>query len=338
VRTLLVHPSLGNKDGAVNVRYSLDVEVDFVNGAVAATLTPRERVALLAQHPSGRARFWGTYTHNASQIARVHEGALVLFTGGNRCFAWGVVGVRFDNAEFARVLWQATEDKGTYAHVYSLARFERVDIPYDTLRTVLGPKYPFRGLTVYDADGKGDAMVETLGLDLSHDSGYDRHDRRLAVELADEIPADPRPIETVHTPVVRVISPARTWEYHRGEAMLVQAYAATLGDTRYYRLFTSVGITDLCVDRPDGMELVEAKSAAGPRYVREALAQLFDYARAMEPPVLLSGLFPSSPEPSDLAYLHAYGIDCVYREGPGQYRRLAAPITARFNVRRLWAR
>ena len=60
--------------------------------------------------------------------------------------------------------------------------------------------------------------------------------------------------------------------------------------------------------------------------MRQALAQLLDYAPYSPSPARhLAGLFPEAPEHEDIELLHRYGIGCIYRQGPGVFRRLTAP-------------
>lgn len=334
---LLVHPSLGSRDGAVNVERSLHVPVDFTTGPLAATLTAGQQVALLDRHPTGLARFWGTYAHNAAKIARVREGDVVLFTGRGHCWAVGVMGYRFDNADFAQVLWRETQGKGTYQHVYALAAFEYADIPYEAINQPLGlkPSNHFQSMTVYDRGGKAEAIMDALHLQVPS-TAYDLLDDAVAVELADEVRF--APIEEVWTPVAVATIDAQARLFLRGEAMLVQAYAASLRGASSDRCFTAAGVTDMCVHTPDGLELIEAKSAADRGYVRQALAQLLHYAPHVRPrPVRASALFPVSPDAAGVALLHRYGIDCIYRSGPGRYPRLPAPPEARELITRFWS-
>lgn len=286
--TLLIHPSSGRNDGRVNAKRSLHVPVDFSRSELARTLTSGQLGELRRRHPDGRARFWGTYQHNGDKIARVHEGDVVLFTGQGGAWAVGVVGHRFENPGFARSLWVETTGKGTYRHVYALARYQEVDIPYTDINRPLGfkPSNHFQGMAVYEGD-RADTVIDALRIDitLQEDAAYEAADDDLAVELEEELQqaAPLSPVETVGSAwaVRRVDGGDRL--VRRGEGRLVAAYAASLGrDVEYGRNFTTAGVSDLYIRHPDGDELIEAKSVETHLYVRQALAQLLDYAPAIQ--------------------------------------------------------
>ena len=84
------------------------------------------------------------------------------------------------------------------------------------------------------------------------------------------------------------------------------------------------------------VEVVEAKSLATQEKVREAAAQLFDYAvHAPKPVTRLSGLFPEPPKAEALAYLARLGIDCLYPDGDG-FARVEAPAARREYLLPVW--
>ena len=111
----------------------------------------------------------GTYEHNRKKIARVHEGDAVIFTGEGSGWAVGVVGYRFENADFAQQIWQETKGAAptTYLSDPSL-RFSQPDISYAAINEPLGlkPNNHFQAMAVYDKDGKGDAVVDALYLNV----------------------------------------------------------------------------------------------------------------------------------------------------------------------------
>jgi hypothetical protein len=333
--TLLVHPSRGKADGRINWDRSLGRPVDFLQGPLASTLTSSQTAALRRRHPDGLARFWGTYGYNEAKISRVHEGDVVLFTGQGGAWAVGTIGYRFENAAFARTLWVETQGKGSYQHIYSLARYREVTIPYAAMNEPLGHKLTnhFQQIAVYD-DYRAQAAIEALRLDVvqQEDVFYETADAALADLLTSELEDEARlvPIETVGTisTIAHVTGGDRLVQ--RGESSLVQAYAASLpADAKHGRHFTSAGVTDLYVKDARGGELIEAKSVETHLYVRQALAQLLDYAPTITPsPTSVSALFARRPADRGIGLMHRYGINCIYRSGPSTYRRLTAPPEA----------
>ena len=339
--TVLIHPSRGNADGRVNLKRSLEKTVRFTDPEVASLLSQDQMNELLLRHPSGEARFWGTYEHNRSKILRVFEGDAVIFTGEGQAWAAGVVGYRFENEAFAQKVWQETEGKGTYRHIYSLANFETVDIPYPAINEPLGlrPGNHFQGMVVYDRDGKGDVLADALHLELGGD--YLLADARLASALDTEVPVNSalRPIEPAFEGIIKLRPRSAGGVMRRGESMLVAAYAATLPDgITHGRHQLAAGVTDLWIDWGDQQELVEAKSVCDHEHVRHAMAQLLDYAPAMDNmPTIVTALFPSRPPIRSVSLLHRYGVDCLYRIGAGSYRREGATQLARTALIAMWA-
>jgi hypothetical protein len=52
---------------------------------------------------------------------------------------------------------------------------------------------------------------------------------------------------------------------------------------------------------------------------------LLDYVHSSNYPVnSLTGLFPKAPAEADIALLHRYGIDVVYRNSDGSFDRIPA--------------
>ena len=189
-------------------------------------------------------------------------------------------------------------------------------------------------MAVYEGE-RADAVIEALRIDITpqEDAAYEAADADLAVELEEELQQTTplSPIEAVGgTSVIRRVDGGDR-VVRRGEGLLVAAYVASLpSDVEFGRNFTPAGVTDLYIRHPDGGELIEAKSVETHLYVRQALAQLLDYAPAIQPtPRLVSALFPRRPTLRGIRLLHRYGIDCIYRTGPGQYQRLEAPASAR---------
>lgn len=339
--TVLVHPSLGKPDGLANSKRTLERSVNFGEPLVAAALSPHDQAELLRRHPSGEARFWGTYDTNRKLIHRVHEGDVVFFTGDNHAWLVGVVGYRFDSVDFARAVWREHPVKGPYQHAYSLAWFQQIKVPYATINAELGyrPSNHFQGMTVLDK-GTADGLVEALGIQIPEMDGYyGARDERLALDLKD----DPKvPLIKIEEPrvshaIINIAAAERT--IHRGENALVKAYAATLSaDVEFGRQRTGAGVTDLQVRSSAGHELIEAKSAADTGCVRQVLAQLLHYAPSTSPvPDVVSGLFPVRPSEKLVGLLHSYGVDVIHRTAVGQYTREPAPAARRAHLRTFWA-
>jgi hypothetical protein len=341
--TVLIHPSRGAKDGRENLKRTLDVKVPFRKEPYASALTTRQHAELEARHPDGLAHFWGTYEHNAAKIGRVHEGDVVLFTGQNEVWAIGVVGYRFENASLAAAMWTNHPDKGTYRHIYAVTQLERLSVPYAVVNRALGLKETnhFQSMAVYDEE-RAQAVIDVLHLEVpaAHGEDYAAKDQALAKVLeGDKKSTSPfLAIEKVHaTSTSYTVSPGERVVL-RGEGTLVQAYAATLpSEVAVGRQPTPAGMPDLCVDHGSHTELIEAKSSADRAYVRQALAQILHYGPELEPtPALAGALFPARPAQPDIAYLHRYGIDCIYRAGADRYVRLPASKKARARLLDQW--
>ncbi|MFC9219526.1 hypothetical protein ACFT8W_01690 [Streptomyces hygroscopicus] len=143
-------------------------------------------------------------------------------------------------------------------------------------------------------------------------------------------------LEQQHTPIVSFERPAATTLYSREEQPLVMEFCATLAITAE-RFRSPVGLCDIYVQGPDGVEVIEAKSRSEHRYVREALSQLLDYAPHSPRPVdRLAVLLPDPPDERELQLLHRYGVDCIHRVSPGVFRRVSAPDDRRHLMKRLW--
>ncbi len=125
---------------------------------------------------------------------------------------------------------------------------------------------------------------------------------------------------------------------HRAEALLVQEYTQTLKGAAVSRFKSpDGGIADLFVVDANGAEVIEAKSSTNRAFVRHALSQLLDYApHAPKPADRLGALFPSKPESSAVDLLRRYGVDCIYRDAPGVFIRIAANDDIRSYVQQRW--
>ena len=168
----------------------------------------------------------------------------------------------------------------------------------------------------------------------------------VAVEAGIWLPGDVVPDEA-HNVTTAAATPARPgFIAERRESALTVEYKEFLtasGDTRRQeRLRCVVGFSDLLLlpadaDHSDGGELVEAKSGGGHHKVREALAQLLDYAPHAKGPLdALTALFPEAPTERDIQWLAQYGIGCAHRAGEGVFASRPAPPDTVERMRPIW--
>ncbi len=258
-------------------------------------------------------------------MSRLRQGDVVLFTGQKVVRAVGEVGHSFRNPDFADTLWNPDRDKGSYRNVYSLLRFQTTSIPYAEIWELPGFNVGdnFMGLRFLDAE-KGATVLEGLHI-------YPETEARRAAERDDDLAQALGTGTVVSTEAINVTRTSYerssgTTLVHRAEALLVAAYRASLGGTASVgRVRTPSGVTDLYVHNGDHVEIIEAKRSAHHGHVRDALGQLLDYvAHAPHPVSRLTGLFPEPPSTADLALLHRYAVDCIYRTEGGTFQRIPA--------------
>ncbi|MGW0119298.1 hypothetical protein [Streptomyces sp. NPDC003327] len=334
-----IQPSFGNPTARRHWRDTLDREVPFGSAPHVAALTSGQHRELTRVHPSGGARFWGATSVQDKKMSLLSTGDVVLFTGQNLVRGIGEVGVTFRNAAFADTMWSRDPVKGSWLNVYSLLAFRHVEIPYAEIWDL--PSFNagdnFMGLRLLDG-AKAEEILQGLRIGTVTESR-----RKLAKDIATARAiaegTSVVPVEGVHTSKAVYVREQREIEVRRTEALLVKEYRATLSGFQVDRLRTPSGLTDLHVVGAGGSEVVEAKSGSDHEYVRLALGQLLDYApHSPEPPERLGALFPERPADRDIALLHRYGIDCLYRSAPFSFERLKAPEDARKHMREVWGR
>ncbi|MFF7889292.1 hypothetical protein ACH40F_51760 [Streptomyces sp. NPDC020794] len=334
---VVIQPSYGNPAARRHWRDTLDNAVDFTHTVRAPLLTPSQREQLQGFHPGGSARFWGATGRQDRKMERLSPGDVVLFTGLNHVRGIGEIGALFRNAAFADSMWGADEDNGSWHNVYSLLSFTPVEIPYTEIWDLPGFNAGdnFMGLRILDPE-KAATVLDGLGIETQTEA---RDDDSLQEPVARALRTHTDIVdgEALRTPSTRYRLEERELVVHRTEAFLVQEYVGFLGVDRPQRLRTPAGITDLHLALPDGSEVVEAKRASSRRFVREALAQLLDYApHTPQPAIRLSALFPERPADRDLELLHRYGVDCVHRTDPMTFERTPAPQETRASMMPLW--
>ncbi|MFE3740237.1 hypothetical protein [Streptomyces sp. NPDC059134] len=331
VTRLLVSPSFGSAESRRHWEDTLAQPVPFADSRYAGALTDDQLSRLMKYHPDGAARFWGATSGHDTKMAEVSTGDVVLFTGKNHVRAIGEIGAIFRNRSFADLMWPPNPGGESWHTVYSLRQFEPAEIPYATLSGLLGYKSNFQypGQLVLSGE-RARAGIDGLLITT-----------RTALEDAGamEPPSTVRelPVERQHTRSTTVERPAAQMLFNRDESALVIEFCATLTDTTVNRFSSAAGICDIFLNGPDGCELVEAKSRVARSYVREALAQLLDYARYAPVAVdRLAALFPQPLEPKERRLLHHYGIDIIHRAAPGVFERFPAPERSREQMRGMW--
>lgn len=338
---VLVSPSYGSPEARRHWRDTLDREIPFTAERYRRRLTDENLGALLAAHPAEGARFWGARKAHDKKMAGVATGDVVLFTGANQVRAVGEIGAVFRNTDLADELWPPEVGGESWHTVYSLSAFELADIPYAELSSLLGYSRAFQypGQLVLDGD-KAAAVIDGFLITTEHAvqqsvvdpaaSSLDEGARyAVRVAAAEESRAS-------HTSYERR---SGTQLVRRREGALVAAYRETLAGADAHRFLYPGVVCDLYIKAVDGFgaEVIEAKSQTSRHHVRQALAQLLDYARfSPEPVERLSAMFPAEPALPELSLLHHYGIDCIYQVGPGTFERKPAPDGARDRMHSFW--
>jgi hypothetical protein len=96
----------------------------------------------------------------------MQPGDIVLFTGGKRAYAGGIVAYRTRNATLARELWGVDKKGRTWEFVYFLKDIFDLSIPYAALNDTLGYKknYVHQGIMVVDPT-RSQKLIDTFHLD-----------------------------------------------------------------------------------------------------------------------------------------------------------------------------
>jgi hypothetical protein len=338
---VLISPSYGKPETRRHWADTIDRYVDFTESRYDSLLTADQRSELRRLHPEGRARFWGATATHDKKLADVAAGDVVLFTGQNRVRAIGAVGALFRNRALADLLWPPRKGAAGWHTVYSLTDLVPSDIPYAELNAAIGyrPTHVFPGQMVLRGDKARSVLEEfmitpTVEEDTAPEPATRTDDPRdrdvIRIAAAEEL----RTHRTAYRRTGRLIV------VDRREAELVRDYRRFIrGRVRLAERFRCPsGWSDLYVEAEDGPEVIEAKSTADHDHVRQALAQLLDYAPySPQPAERLAGLFPQRPHSRDVEMLHRYGIDCVHRDAAGGFRRLPAPDGRRAVMREIWS-
>ncbi|MFF6823414.1 hypothetical protein [Streptomyces longwoodensis] len=315
----------------------MDRPVDFADPSYDSVLTAEQREQLWSLHPDGRARFWGATPAHDRKFKDVARGDVVLFTGQGQVRAIGEVGAVFRNRALADLLWPPRSGEAGWHTVYSLTDVVPADIPYEELNTSLGyrPAHNFPGQMVLHGDKARSVLEDFM---ITPGAGEPLLPQQFTAEVSD--PVRIAALEELRTHRTGYRRSPRLIVVDRREARLVREYRRhlTARGVTATRFYCPSGISDMYVVTDGEPEVIEAKSTAGHRHVRQALAQLLDYApHSPSPAGRLSALFPELPDHGDVGLLHRYGIDCVHRDPAQGFRRLPAPGDRRELMRGLWS-
>ncbi|WP_235926170.1 hypothetical protein [Actinokineospora pegani] len=153
-RHVVIQPSFGNQHARRHWADTLDRLVDYRAPRLAEALTNDQAAALDAQHPDGRAHFWGASDKHDKRADLLVAGDVVLLTGRKHVLAVGEVGHAFRNPGFARALWRPDPARCLWSNVYSFRALCRPHIPYEQVWALPGfnPGDNFMGLRLLSAE------------------------------------------------------------------------------------------------------------------------------------------------------------------------------------------
>lgn len=334
---VLISPSYGSSETRRHWADTVDRQVDFTAPSHDSLLTAEQRAKLRSLHPEGHARFWGATSAHDSKFADVDTGDVVLFTGQNQVRAIGEVGAIFHNRELADLLWPPQDGGASWRTVYSLLDVVPADIPYEDLNAAIGykPNHKFPGQMVLRGD-KARSVLEDFLITPS----VEQPPVSQPPTVQDADPVRIAALEELRTSRTGYRRSRRLIVVDRREARLVREYRQFLAarGVTAGRFFCPSGISDMYLDAAGEAEVIEAKSTAEHRHVRQALAQLLDYApHSPSPAQRLTALFPEPPEHADVELLHRYGIDCVHRVPSHGFQRWPAAAERRALMREIWS-
>ncbi|NYH77239.1 hypothetical protein FHR84_000553 [Actinopolyspora biskrensis] len=320
-----------------NWQETVDQLVAFSEAPHVSALTTSELDRLTELHGRGAAMFWGRTSFHDKSMSSVRTGDVVLFTRENHIRKVGTVGASFRNQAFGDLLWRKPDDAESFPNVFSLLDVADVELHYSVLWNVPGISHGdiFRQGRVITDLRLADDLLEAIGVQTAEGEAFAKNLKE-AVDTSLKSNVELR-LEQVLKERTEYQAPARAVHVDRTEARLVQEYDEALPHTEFVRVSSSAGITDLQTSGREEAELIEAKGDNTRRRVREAVAQLLQYAPENEEDLdRLTALFPAPPNGDDIRYLHRLGIDCVYRAGPQLFERKPAPDSHRQYMRRIW--
>jgi hypothetical protein len=333
---ILLAPSYGNRNAKRHYHDTIDGWVHFEDERLKALLTDGELAGLRERHPEGVAHFWGARA-SAKRMDELLTGDIVLFTGDNKVKASGEVGFRFLNKPFADKLWREDEGEDSFVHVYSVLNVKPIERHKLDLLSLKGfsERDPLAGQRFV----KDDCVPRVLrAFGISTRVVDSCAEAKLAEQLEELGRSKVMPVEKAHTKHTTRITTASVTITERVESALVLEYLNFCGPDRLRSFTTHQRLrADLYRHEGDEVEVIEAKSLPSHGKVREAVAQLLDYAPySPEPVTHLTALFPQAPDQDGLDYLHRLGIDCMYLDEDGTFTRKPASDARREYMLPVW--
>jgi hypothetical protein len=334
----LLAPCYGNPDTRKRFHETIEGSIAFTREPYRSLLSETDLTRLQELHPSGEARFWGAIPRHDKPMERLRSGGVVLFVGEKKIKATGEIGHLFRNEPLADLLWNQHANASSFTNVYSVLNVRLTDYPITDLWGIEGftaGDYVYGQRVVEEP--RSSRLLTAFGINPG------TVEAELSARLnatADLVGLDTRviPVERTHVDVVWHRIAERQSAYERVEARLVAHYRAFRSDVEMHSFVTPSGKrADLyCRDDAD-VVVIEAKGLATHGKVREAVAQLLDYAvDSPEPVTRLVALFPERPGTDGVGLLHRLGIDCVYRTTDDQFTAEHAPDDRRRYMRLVW--
>lgn len=334
----LLAPCYGNRETRERFHNTIEGLIDFTDSNYRHLLEPADFDRLKSLHPSGKAHFWGAISRHDKPMERLRDGGVVFFVGQKKIKATGEIGYLFRNKELADLMWQQHANSDSFVNIYSVFNVQITNYPITDLWSIEGfthGDYVY-GQRVVDHE-KTARLMQAFRLNASTTEA--ELDAKLNA-TAELIGSSSRivPVERTHVDVVwREIATSK-YAHERVEAQLVAQFRAFHPHLDMTSFVTASGKrADLYYKTASEVVVVEAKSLATHAKVREAVAQLLDYAvSSPEPVTRLMSLFPERPDVEGVQFMQRLGIDCVYRSADKVFTTLEAPDERRRYMQPIW--
>jgi serine/threonine protein kinase len=146
---------------------TVEQSVRFLDDLLSSKLDVIHLTRLKRLHPDGQAQFWGSRPVHDKKLANINSGDLALFTGGGHVVGIARVGVIFQNAAFADILWRPKPGEQSWHTVFSLLDFMNTYIPNAELNEILGYKLGnhYQSLVVPDETKAQKLLVKLVNME-----------------------------------------------------------------------------------------------------------------------------------------------------------------------------